>query len=409
MNTLDMLIQLISVGGQICLTECDANPNYMLNNCKAACNNCATDKVQNNKKALAREKEHLLKEIQNYGVEQNAQGAIEHLTMMVIRKSIFYMKNFVHAENPTHKLSKKIIEKCRNHDSLCAFWAASGECDVNISFMTTKCAPSCQSCANIDFDTRCPKRPDDAKPALLPGGMNVMFQNIVDNAPGNQTDETQLLAREKKVQANGTPYYTVNVLSRPKSPTATADEDTGVIPSDSDRDRTEDPWVVTFDNFLTEEECDHLIQLGHKNGYKRSKDVGKKTDDGTYDAVESTGRTSENAWCDDKTGCRHDPIAARVMERISNVTKIDTQNFEDYQLLKYEEGQFYREHHDFIEHQVDRQCGPRILTFFLYLNDVEEGGGTGLRIGPDEDQYMVVSPKKGKALLWPSALNFNPM
>jgi len=73
---------------------------------------------------------------------------------------------------------------------------------------------------------------------------------------------------------------------------------------------------------------------------------------------------------------------------------------EDLQLLKYKEGQFYSTQyvfffirfdwdvtliciethlfdyssHDFIEYQVDRPCGPRILTAFLYLNDVEAGG-----------------------------------
>jgi len=44
------------------------------------------------------------------------------------------------------------------------------------------------------------------------------------------------------------------------------------------------------------------------------------------------------------------------------------------------------------------------LTFFLYLSDVEEGGETDfplLNIG--------VKPKKGKALLWPSTLDDQPL
>jgi prolyl 4-hydroxylase len=52
----------------------------------------------------------------------------------------------------------------------------------------------------------------------------------------------------------------------------------------------------------------------------------------------------------------------------------------------------------------DRQCGPRILTFFLYLSDVEEGGGTNF---PQLD--ITVMPKLGRALLWPSTLNAEPM
>lgn len=30
---------------------------------------------------------------------------------------------------------------------------------------------------------------------------------------------------------------------------------------------------------------------------------------------------------------------------------------------------------DYIPYQVDRPTGVRILTFYMYLNDVEEGGG----------------------------------
>jgi prolyl 4-hydroxylase len=83
---------------------------------------------------------------------------------------------------------------------------------------------------------------------------------------------------------------------------------------------------------------------------------------------------------------------------------IPANNSEDLQLLRYEKGQFYRTHHDYIPHQVDRQCGPRILTFFLYLSDVEAGGGTNF-----PNLGITVMPKRGRALLWPSVLNSNPL
>ena len=234
-----------------------------------------------------------------------------------------------------------------------------------------------------------------------------MFEHIVAMAPGNQTEETQLLAQQKQVRDDGMPYYTVHVHSRPETVTSVKDAATAddIVIADRKIDLKEAPWVVTFDNFLTEEECDHLIELGYEGGYERSTDVGTKTADGSYSSKVSTTRTSKNAWCSKKNGCRDDAIATRVRDRIANVTQIPSQNFEDYQMLKYEHGQFYRSHHDYIPHQKERACGPRILTFFLYLSDVEEGGGTGL------DQInggLVVNPKKGKALLWPSVLNYDP-
>ncbi|RYH18250.1 2OG-Fe(II) oxygenase [archaeon] len=47
-------------------------------------------------------------------------------------------------------------------------------------------------------------------------------------------------------------------------------------------------------------------------------------------------------------------------------------------------------------------CGPRILTFFLYLSDVEEGGETSF-----PNLNIKVKPARGKAILWPSVTNTN--
>jgi hypothetical protein len=57
-----------------------------------------------------------------------------------------------------------------------------------------------------------------------------------------------------------------------------------------------------------------------------------------------------------------------------------------------------------MQHQVERQCGPRILTFFLYLSDVEAGGGTEFpKLG------HTITPKVGRAVLWPSVYDSDPM
>lgn len=48
-------------------------------------------------------------------------------------------------------------------------------------------------------------------------------------------------------------------------------------------------------------------------------------------------------------------------------------------------------------------CGPRILTFFLYLSDVEEGGETVFT-----NLNIKVKPKRGRALIWPSVMDSDP-
>jgi prolyl 4-hydroxylase len=70
-------------------------------------------------------------------------------------------------------------------------------------------------------------------------------------------------------------------------------------------------------------------------------------------------------------------------------------------VLRYEPGQFYKSHHD-------QNCAPwapqgvRLLTFYIYLNDVDEGGGTHFT-----DLGITMQPKRGRAVLWPSVLDSN--
>ena len=206
--------------------------------------------------------------------------------------------------------------------------------------MTTNCAPSCKTCNLIDIQNRCPKLVD-AKPALTPGSLNKMFSRIVKTAPGNRTD----LSDEEKRQlgADKMPLYTVHIHSGPG--VDTDNENTVAM------DKSSPPWVITFDNFVTEEECQNMIELGHKYKYKRSEDAGAVRFDGTHDGVKSERRTSENAWCSEHDGCRQQEVPTLLHERIAKVLQIPANNSEDFQLLRYEKGQFYRTHHDYIEFQ----------------------------------------------------------
>lgn len=48
------------------------------------------------------------------------------------------------------------------------------------------------------------------------------------------------------------------------------------------------PWLITFENFISNDEADRLIELGGVEGYKRSTDVGALKPDGSY-----TGKVDE--------------------------------------------------------------------------------------------------------------------
>mmetsp|Transcript_13067 Transcript_13067/g.24006 ORF Transcript_13067/g.24006 Transcript_13067/m.24006 type:complete len:501 (+) Transcript_13067:57-1559(+) len=370
--------------GWASMGECEKNPNYMINNCAISCDSCPEPLD------LSDVEEDLLDAVAEYGKPQKVEGSETFKTFEVIRKTVTYMQNDIYGPDPTHTLSEVVLAECTNREELCAFWAAIGECEANKAYMKTKCAPSCQTCEMIDMKERCPPLGDDVRPGLLPGELNAMFERIVKTAPGNQTDENIEIEE-------GMTNFSVNVHSRP----APLDNDEQQI--SRERDLEQPPWVITFENFLTEEECSHLIKLGHKSNYERSEDVGAIQPDGSYDSVKSKTRTSENAWCSYRNNCRNDTIVQQIHERMSKVTGIPATYSEDLQLLKYDPGQFYRPHHDYIDHQRDRRSGPRILTFFLYLSDLEEGGATNF-----PDLEIAVKPKMGRAVLWPSVLDSNP-
>ena len=224
----------------------------------------------------------------------------------------------------------------------------------------------------LSIEARCPVDPEVPN-AWKPGDIHLLFNDLSSN-PDFKKYEPQVHSR---------PDYA------PGDNETTAKYQIG-------------PWVVTFDNFLSHEEADRLIELGASEGYERSSDVGKMRFDGTYESNVNNGRTSHNAWC--QKACYNDTLAQQVIHRIAEVTRIPETNSEYLQLLRYQEGQYYRTHHDLIQHQLNRQPGVRIMTFYMYLNDVEEGGGTQFpKLGK-----LTVMPKKGRALVWPSVLDEDP-
>ena len=349
--------------------ECDKNPNYMLGNCELSCDSCGYMKRQRArmmKRSYKSEEERKLNErMQNLGRDEN--GIEQDLDMdnyqeeieQVLEEMEEYKQEIVEGDDED---MKEVLAICKNNNPSCVTWASAGECENNPAYMRFQCPLVCQKCDQLSVKTRCPLDPDTPN-AWKPGSLNEFFTNITTSD-----------------------QYETTILSGPGS--GSNDDDDG-------------PWVVTIPDFLSDTECDHLVQLGHNEGYQRSADVGDIKKDGTYDALVNEGRTSTNAWC--QHSCYQDPIAQQIIGRIAELTNTPETNSEHLQILRYEPGQYYNTHHDYIEHLRDRQQGARLLTVFLYLNDVEEGGGTNF---PQLD--LTVQPKKGMALVWPSVLDESP-
>jgi len=351
---------------------------YLYLNCPKSCGNCG---ILGTELEEYKQKRRLLASVGGderlletpYGYAQQDVDPHTRPIQEFVLKMEQYMSTVVWVE-PKYE---KVRQSCKvRHDS-CAYYQALGYCDAatqpqqNIKYMRQNCAPFCGNCEELDFFHWCPLN-TSVPLAIQSGELHPMFERIL-HEPQFQSYQPRALRQPKK------------------NSTTTTDED--------------QPYVIILDSFLSEEECDALIELGQSIGYAESVDTGAQKSDGSFSQVKTTWRTSSTAWCSGENGCIHHEIPTAIAERVQSLTGIPQENAEHLQLLNYHEDQFYKYHHDCTPHHKERQMGPRVLTFFLYLNTVDVGGGTQF---PKLLPELTVQPKKGRAVIWPNVLNDQP-
>ena len=86
-------------------------------------------------------------------------------------------------------------------------------------------------------------------------------------------------------------------------------------------------------------------QMPHRRGGEVD---SRKNSEGEDEALLTTCRIAFVGYSDPVVSIPVIPIKLQV-------TGIPPENSEDFQILKYEPGQFYRQHHDYIEFQRDRR------------------------------------------------------
>ena len=133
----------------------------------------------------------------------------------------------------------------------------------------------------------------------------------------------------------------------------------------------DDPLVQVIDDFVTETERNHIIRL-----------AADKLDTALVSAVgaaqTSDGRTGSVAWVKHD----HTPIVRGLVKRVSNLVGIPVRHAESLQVVHYGETQEYKPHFDAYDMTTEKgrqrtaKGGQRLVTALMYLNEVEDGGGT---------------------------------
>lgn len=172
------------------------------------------------------------------------------------------------------------------------------------------------------------------------------------------------------------------------------------------------PRVFAIDGFLSEEECDALVAMARAEGLKPSslqpgRSVRESTDRST--------RSSSNTWLPRDAANVTDAVyrrAARLLKMDESLLQKPVGDHyhehehslaESLQVVRYQEGEEYRAHHDFVYPPAFRRHQPtRFATVLFYLNDDFEGGETVFprAVNAQFHDGISVKPKKGKAVLF---------
>ncbi|XP_037604168.1 prolyl 4-hydroxylase subunit alpha-2 isoform X4 [Sebastes umbrosus] len=158
-----------------------------------------------------------------------------------------------------------------------------------------------------------------------------------------------------------------------------------------EEDEWDSPHIVRYLEILSHEETEKIKKLA-KPRLARATVRDPKT------GVLTTAnyRVSKSAWLEEE----HDPVVARVNQRIEDITGLTVDTAELLQVANYGVGGQYEPHYDFSrkdEPDAFKRLGTgnRVATFLNYMSDVEAGGAT---VFPDFG--AAIWPRKGTAVFW---------
>jgi hypothetical protein len=150
-------------------------------------------------------------------------------------------------------------------------------------------------------------------------------------------------------------------------------------PSKTSSPHYQDPWIFLVHGLLTPQQCSDFICKGGSH------------------FTPSTSQPSANNVKKERTSCDvripfdETPKTQNIFRDVLNAS---VSQFEPLKLIRYEDGQYFKPHHD-----ADEDT-PRRITLFVYLNDCDHGETHFTRYG------IKVEPRVGMGLIhFPSRLS----
>lgn len=155
-----------------------------------------------------------------------------------------------------------------------------------------------------------------------------------------------------------------------------------------------DPEVTLFENFVSEEEVEHLLQLCEGRWERSKVSKGAASDLHGRNTGAAEHPLGEEGYGETRTSSSvhlqwdETIVTERIAARVAAVTQTKLAQVEPLVMLRYEPGQFFKLHHD---------GSMRPSTVFVYLNGLEPGSG-----GETSFPHLgfQVRPAKHTAVMW---------
>jgi prolyl 4-hydroxylase len=149
------------------------------------------------------------------------------------------------------------------------------------------------------------------------------------------------------------------------------------------------PKMQVIEQFMSPSEIKEVLEMVNTR-FRRSEVVepdGRQAPDKNRTSFSVFLRKSET------------PLIEKIEKRAAEVTGIPIENLEPLQVVRYEHGQFYKPHYDYLPVTDSiRRNGQRKATVFVYLNNLpaeETGGGTHF-----PELNITIKPECGNAAFW---------
>ena len=150
------------------------------------------------------------------------------------------------------------------------------------------------------------------------------------------------------------------------------------------------PPVLEIENFFTSRECQEYKSIAQTD------DV-LQVDSATFSNLATSKRTSTTWYCN------FNQVPTLLAKAKHLLNDLPLEQMEEAQIVRYKTGQEFSWHYDEIPSTQLANGGQRIATLLVYLNTIENGGGTIFRDLKDAEGKggeLTMRPKEGSALLF---------